>query len=139
MTDFQSIGVHQGRQFAEQCDLLLARLGFTPQGRHVVTAIGVEVDQVAVSRTGRTVWFEYKGSVQGARPGLIRTDTLKKAIANGALIKAIQNEHPYVVLCSHLPSSGSGLAMLTTALQAGYLDDVVCIYEPTAQSRLRLL
>ena len=41
--------------------------------------------RILASPGGQVVWFEYKGSVQGTRPGLLRTDTLKKAIANGAL------------------------------------------------------
>src|SRR3954454_24127852 len=73
----------QGRQFAEQCDTLLTHFGFELKGRRVLTEVGVEIDQEAVSPSGTTVWFEYKGSIQGKRPGLIRTDTLKKAIANG--------------------------------------------------------
>ena len=101
--------------------------------------VGVEVDRVAHAPSGRRVWFEYKGSVQGSRPGLLRTDTLKKAIANGALLQAVDERSPYIVLTSHVPEGGAGLAMLTTARAAGYLDDVVCIYRPSDVSRLRAL
>ena len=139
MTNFQAAGVLQGRQFADQCDQLLRHIGYELSGSRNLREIGVEIDQVAVLRDGHEVWFEYKGSVQGARPGLMRTDTLKKAIANGALLRAKGYSQPYVVLTSHLPSEGAGKAMLETAIQAGYFDDVICIYDPGSQARLKKL
>jgi hypothetical protein len=137
MSDFQASAGIQGRQFAEQCDQLLTHDGFELQGRELLRNVGVEIDRVARSPRGNLVWFEYKGSVQGSRPGLLRTDTLKKAIANGALLAAEVDRHPYVVLTSHLPDAGSGAAMLRAALQLGYLSDVICIYDPADAQRLR--
>jgi hypothetical protein len=69
----------------------------------------------------------------------MRTDTLKKAIANGALLAAMGDHPPYVVLTSHLPEAGAGLAMLRSALELGYFADVVCIYDPRQTGRLALL
>lgn len=133
---FQASAGIQGRQFAEQCDTLLTHLGFELLGRRVLTDVGVEIDQEAVGPTGVPVWFEYKGSIQGHRPGLRRTDTLKKAIANGALLRAVPDAAPYVVITSHLPEAGSGAAMLRNALELGYLSDVVCLYDPSSTRRL---
>jgi len=134
---FQASAGIQGRQFAEQCDTLLRHLGFELRGRIVLTDVGVEIDQVAVSPSGRLVWLEYKGSVQGNRPGLRRTDTVKKAVANGALLAGLAQPAPYVVLTSHLPAAGAAAAMLDTALRLGYLADVICLYDPAATARLR--
>ncbi len=139
MTDFQGASSRQGRQFAEQCDELLRNYGFELAGRLVLDDVGVEIDRVAVAPSGQRVWLEYKGSIQGARPGLMRTDTLKKAIANGALLQAVDPRSPYVVLTSHLPDGGAGAAMMRTALEAGYLDDVICLYRPGDVARLRQL
>ena len=134
---FQASAGIQGRQFAEQCDTLLTHLGFTLKGRRVIAEIGVEIDQEAVGPGGVLVWFEYKGSVQGHRPGLRRTDTMKKAIANGALLRAVPDAAPYVVITSHLPEAGSGAAMLRSATDLGYFADVVCLYDTSATARLR--
>ena len=139
MTAFQASAGLQGRQFADQCDLLLRNSGYEVGSRVLVTAVGIEIDREAVSPTGRIIWFEYKGSVQGTRPGLLRTDTLKKAIANGALLKAMVDRPPFVVLTSHLPEAGAGLAMLETAVGLGYLDDVICVYKPADTVRLKRL
>ncbi len=133
---FQASAGIQGRQFAEQCDTLLAHLGFELRGRVVLDEVGVEIDQHAVSPRGVGVWFEYKGSVQGHRPGLRRTDTVKKAIANGALLRGLADPAPYVIVTSHLPEAGAGAAMLATALHLGYLADVICLYDPAATTRL---
>jgi hypothetical protein len=136
---FQASANVQGRQFAEQCAVLLGGLGFNVGPRAVLGDVGVEIDCVATSPRGAEIWFEYKGSVQGRRPGLMRTDTLKKAIANGALLSAIPDHPSYIVLTSHLPDGGSGLAMLRTALELGYFADVVCIYDPRQTGRLTQL
>lgn len=139
MTSFQSSSVAQGRQFAQQCDALLAGYGYHLEGSRKLPGIGVEVDQVAASPRDTLVWFEYKGSIQGTRPGLLRTDTLKKAVANGALIAGLRDHPPYIVLTSHLPTGGAGAEMLATASRLGYFADVVCIYDPKDQLRLKEL
>lgn len=139
MSEFQGSASRQGRQFAEQCDELLRNYGFVLGDRLLLADVGVEVDRVATSPNGNELWLEYKGSIQGSRPGLMRTDTLKKAIANGALLQAVDPRRPYVVVTSHLPDTGAGAAMLRTALAAGYLDDVVCLYRPADTARLRQL
>jgi hypothetical protein len=135
---FQSSSSLQGRQFAEQCDLLLRNCGFELGScRVVLPELGVEIDREAIASSGRTIWFEYKGSVQGPRPGLMRTDTLKKAIANGALLRSRAERPAFVVLASHVPRTGSGRAMLDTAVRLGYLDDVICVYDPADAARLK--
>jgi hypothetical protein len=136
---FQAAAGEQGRQFASQCDLLLRNYGFEVAQAVVVSKIGVEIDREAVSPRGETIWFEYKGSVQGTRPGLLRTDTLKKAIANGALLASLDDHPPFVVLTSHVPEAGAGLAMLNAAKSLGYVRDVICIYRPADAARLKRL
>ena len=139
MNLFQAASSLQGRQFAEQCDLLLRNCGFLlGSSRVVLSELGVEVDRAATGPSGREIWFEYKGSVQGPRPGLMRTDTLKKAIANGALLRSVPDPRPrFVVLASHVPKTGSGRAMLEAAVRLGYLDDVICVYDPSETTRLK--
>jgi len=139
MTTFQADASEQGRQFSEQCDFLLRSKGFSLESRVVLTDVGVEIDRAARSRRGLLVWFEYKGSLRGARPGLRRTDTLKKAIANGALVRGLAAHPPFIVLTSHLPIQGSGMAMLDMANRLGYFHDVICIYDPAQAVRLDTL
>ena len=135
-SSFQSSSTAQGQVFASQCDFLLEQNGFSLSERFVVSEVGVEIDRVATSRRGLTYWFEYKGSIQGTRPGLRRTDTVKKAVANGALLRAVPTARPYIVLTSHLPETGAGRAMLDAALDLGYITDVICVYTPDHVGRL---
>lgn len=137
MAEFQSLAGQQGRQFSDQCDIVLESEGFILERRLLLAEIGVEIDRVARTRAGRTVWFEYKGSFRGSTPGMRRTDTVKKAIANGALLAEVPDHPPYVVLTSHMPEQGSARAMLESALRLGYFADVVCVNDPTAVRRLR--
>jgi hypothetical protein len=139
ISQFQASSSRQGRRFAEQCDDLLRSYGFQLSDRVVLAQIGVEIDQEAISPLGTKVWFEYKGSIQGSRPGLRRTDTVKKAVANGALLQAIETHPPFIVLASHLPESGSALAMITQAKILGYISDVICVYDPAQLEKLKQL
>ena len=136
---FQAAAGRQGRQFADQCNDVLRDLDFTLGGRLHLAAIGVEIDQAGIAPTGKDLWFEYKGSVRGKNPGLLRTDTTKKAIANGALIRTLAEPKPFVILTSHLPKAGASLAMLTAALAAGYVTAAISIYEPGWEAELRTL
>ena len=135
-SSFQASAGQQGRRFAEQCDAFLSGLGWRVGAALRLAEIGVEIDAVATTPRGIDVWCEYKGSIQGDRPGLRRTDTLKKAIANGALLRGLPVAAPYVVITSHVPTAGSGDAMLRTALALGYIDEVVCLYDPATHLRL---
>jgi Holliday junction resolvase-like predicted endonuclease len=92
---------------------------------------GCEVDFVANKIEGNVTWHvEAKGGYKGKkrRPGAQRTDNVKKAIANAALIKA---EHPnvhYVVYFSAIPKRGSySEKMINAALKHKMLDDAIYI------------
>ena len=80
---FQARGVRQGKAFDEQCRLVLQGLGFEVSDRPFTVAdLGVEFDAEIRSQSGRVFWCEFKGSWHGPRPGLRRTDTVKKALAD---------------------------------------------------------
>ena len=54
-----------------------------------------------------------------------RTDSVKKAIANGALLKAVKPDAYYVVYFSSKPKpGGSSDQMITTALNHKIIDEV---------------
>ena len=84
---------------------------------------GVEVDLVIENTQGIAFFAECKGSFRD-RPGLQRTDTLKKAIANMVLLDAV-GVGPLLVLISHRPVDGVGVAMLRVAQQAAPFEVLV--------------
>jgi len=60
------------------------------------------------------------------RPGLIRTDTTKKAIANAAQVKyGISGDIPYIIVTSHKPYEGSSSHCMLKLVEGKLVDMVV--------------
>lgn len=124
--NFQAMSSIQGALFVENSLQALTYSGWRIiSTKRKIEAVGIEVDIVAENSTGITFHFECKGSLQGDRPGSKRTDTLKKAIASGFLF-SLSDEYqctaPLILLTSHLPEKGSGLAMLDRLPRSVFFD-----------------
>ena len=129
----------QGKVFEDACRALLtAQRHQVSEKPFRVEALGIEIDAEVVTRRGTTYWAEFKGSWQGKRPGLQRTDTVKKALANGFLVATAPTQYPSVIiLTSHLPvADSSGDRMLAAALAAGAIADVFNINDISDVARL---
>ena len=102
----------------------LSNRGFKSIEKNVyVPEAGVEIDFYADNRE----YVEAKGGYEGEkkRPGAKRTDSVKKAVANGALLKAVKPESYYVVYFSSKPKAGgSSDQMIKVALEAKIIDEV---------------
>lgn len=86
---------------------------------------GCEVDFVA--HGDRFEYVECKGGLEGdkKRPGAKRTDNVKKAVANGSLMKKIYESMYYVVYFSDTPEPGSySDEMIKIAIKYGIIDEV---------------
>ena len=123
--NFQSESKKSGDEFESIVYADLVSRGFTKiEKNYVFENIGCEVDFRAHGET-----FEYvecKGGKDGdnKRPGAKRTDNVKKAIANGALIK-LSHTLKYVVYFSAKPDPGSySDKMIKTALKNKIIDEV---------------
>jgi hypothetical protein len=96
--------------------------------RFRIPEVGIELDAIANGASGQAYAFEFKGSWNINRPGAKRTDTAKKAIANGALF-LVCKEHetmpPIILLTSHMPERGAGAQMIDAAMRHGILLDVL--------------
>ena len=135
--DFQADSVRQGTAFEQQARVYLGALGFTLHGRQKFTGIGCEVDDVAEAANGELVYFEYKGSFKGSRPGMRRTDTVKKALLTGFLLRSVGDDTPYYVLTSHRPEGGSAQRMIDAAMAAKALSGVLQLNDPVASQALK--
>jgi hypothetical protein len=126
MENFQSQSKKSGDAFEELVYADLVNRGFSPIDRdYCFEDAGCEVDFRAHSDT-YIEYVEAKGGVvgEGKRPGAQRTDNVKKAIANGALIKT-SNTIYYVVYFSAKPEPGSySDNMIKTALKHKIIDEV---------------
>ncbi len=110
--NFQAASRTQGLWFEDLCRAILVDCGFTIDGEHVdFTDAGVEVDLIATNRHAISFYITCKGSYRGQRPGVQRTDTLKKALAEAQALHA-QGWGPILLLTSHLPNTRSGRELL---------------------------
>jgi hypothetical protein len=126
LNNFQSESKKSGDHFEDLVYEELVINGYQNIEKNVfIPEAGVEVDFRADSH-----YIEAKGGYEGdkKRPGAKRTDSVKKAIANGALIKAVDPEAHYLVYfsCKPTPNSSSDI-MINTALKAGIIDQVIYI------------
>lgn len=125
---FQAAASQQGAMFDQQCRYLLTDAGWDVSPRPLfIPDAGVEIDCTA-RRNDLTVWVEFKGSWRGEQPGMRRTDTTKKAIVSGYLLRSAGYTVPYVVLTSHMPAANSaGDTMVRLAVETGAVAAVICI------------
>ncbi|HVF12156.1 MAG TPA: hypothetical protein VNA87_03630 [Actinomycetota bacterium] len=137
MTDFQRRASTQGRQFEEICRTVLTAAGFDCRDKKRIVDLQIEVDIPAVSSTGIEYWFNCKGSWFGDRPGLRRTDTLKKAIAEAYVARYAGDFPSVVLLTSHLPKNSGALWL--SILNGSVFHDVICINDPEDVRRLSKL
>ena len=126
MENFQSQSKKSGDAFEELVHTDLVNRGFINIDRnYCFEYAGCEVDFRAHSDK-YVEYVEAKGGVagEGKRPGAQRTDNVKKAIANGTLIKTY-NTLFYVVYFSAKPEPGSySDNMIKTALTGKIIDEV---------------
>lgn len=114
--NFQTMAVEQGAAFHDECIRALKYAGFEIVCTKVrLRDVGIEIDAITNNQLGVPMAWEFKGSWQGTRPGLQRTDTVKKAIASALLFS--RSEYglfmlPLLVMTSHIPTNGDGAAML---------------------------
>lgn len=100
---FQARGPLQGRIAMERATRLLEDAGFQDiQPRMRLGTLGVEANLVARDRNGDRWFFEVTGALEGRRPGLRRSDTVRKIISTATLLTS-GGFRPFVVLASHLP------------------------------------
>jgi hypothetical protein len=128
LINFQSESKKSGDEFEDIVYSDLISRGFTNITKNFyVPLTGCEVDFFAIMPDGSFEYVESKGGKSGdkKRPGAKRTDNVKKAICNGALLKAKHPNVCYVIYFSAKPKPGnSSEEMLNTAIEFGFVDEV---------------
>lgn len=134
--NFQSESKKSGDGFEAIVLQDLKSRGFENIEKNVyMVGTGCEVDFLAKGL--RYEYVECKGGLEGdkKRPGAKRTDNVKKAIANGSLMKKIYETMYYVVYFSDTPEPGSySDQMINVALKHKIIDEVRYLKpQPVAQ------
>jgi len=127
-TNFQAESKKSGDEFEAIVEKDLRSRGFTKIVKNFyVPLTGCEVDFLAETEAGEVEYVESKGGNAGEkkRPGAKRTDNVKKAIANAALIKARYPDIKYVIYFSaHQDPRTYSDEMIKTAIEFGLVDEV---------------
>lgn len=127
MINFQSESKKTGDEFESLVEKdLISRDAIIVGKDYYVKELGIELDYIA-DLPDRTEYVEAKGGRTGGkkRPGAQRTDNVKKAVCNGALLKYLYRSAYYVIYFSAPPKPNSySDNMIKTALEAGYVDEV---------------
>lgn len=125
--NFQSESTKSGSEFE-----ILVKQDLVSKGYNIIPTttkideIGIDVDYIA-EKNGIVEYGEAKGGKFGIkkRPGAKRTDNVKKAICNGALLKSKDSSLRYVVYFSDYPKKDSSSdQMIKAALAANFIDEV---------------
>lgn len=124
--DYQSAASEQGREFEDAVMALLKYAGWEIKDRRNRIE-GHEIDIVAIDDEGRETWVECKGSFRGTVPGLMRNDTVKKAVGVAWSLKQRIPDRPrYILVTSHIPNDGTvGATMLRDAVRGGLFDEII--------------
>lgn len=116
MSNFQGFASEQGEEFRRQCLNAFRYAGFEIVGAEFrVPDVGLSLDVHIRNARGIDFLVECKGSMRGDRPGCMRTDTVKKAIANGYLLSLSECAAyfpPMLLMTSHVAETGDALTML---------------------------
>ena len=127
--NFQSESSKSGNEFeVAVAEELTALYDLDEDEIHKLTLpeLGIELDYFLLTDEGIECG-EAKGGRPGPkkRPGAERTDNVKKAIANGAILQHVIPDTRYVVYFSAPPKPGSASeTMIMHALDAGYVSEV---------------
>lgn len=135
---FQAAAGAQGRAFEEIVEQMLVMVGWTIVARRWrEPTTGVEIDLVAIDPGGDTWWIECKGSwlSTSGRNGLIRSDTVKKALGSAWVLSTLSAHPPYMLVTSDLPAEGTARSWLDLAQHHGLFDRIVVVSIPFAAGR----
>ncbi|HEY2668468.1 MAG TPA: site-specific DNA-methyltransferase [Actinomycetota bacterium] len=135
--DFQARAVREGRAARDVAEALLRQCGFEEIQSKVSLPEGVEVNFRACDREGRPWFFDVSGGFTSTRPGLMRTDTLWKALGKAAVLHGAYPEIRLVLLTTDVPKGGAGEAALRVVRGHGKpIFDVVQMTSPVDQRKL---
>jgi site-specific DNA-methyltransferase (adenine-specific) len=103
---FQKRAVREGRAAKDLARQILESVGFDLESDYRLPH-GVEVNFRAFDQKGEQWFFDVSGGFTSNRPGLVRTDTLWKAIGKAAVLHETQPTVPLVLLTTNAPPEGS--------------------------------
>ena len=130
--DFQARATQEGKAAQQLAAEVLEEAGFELVARNTrLRGLGVVVNVVARDAAGSIWHFDVSGAFTTTRGGLLRTDTVWKALGRAHVLSTNRSAHkgllgvPYVLISSHLPRPGSEGDVALRAAGSTAIFDVV--------------
>ena len=130
--DFQARATKEGKAAQQLAAEVLEEAGFELVAKNArLRGLGVVVNLVARDAAGMGWHFDVSGAFTTTRGGLLRTDTVWKALGRAHVLSTNRSAHkdlfqvPYVLISSHLPRSGSEGDVALRAAGSKAIFDVV--------------
>lgn len=138
--NFQARGVREGRRAKEIAKWALQEYGFEIVGEDERLPGGVTVNFVAIDQGGERWFVDVSGAFTSTRAGLLRTDTLWKALGKAAVVKEANPGGRYLLLTTDKPSAksagGQALGMVTGSTKTKLVYDVIEMTRDEDMARL---
>lgn len=129
--------VEAGRKAQDIASELLERSGFEIiRSPATVRGAGVKFSFLVADRTKREWWIDVAGAFTTVRPGLLRADTLWKALGRASVLAAAESEARLLMLTPHLPRVGSEGDRALRTLGPATVLDVIELFDEAAAARL---
>lgn len=126
-TVFQQNAVLIGRQYEIGVAEFLVAQGWSINERNTKRSF-FEIDIIATDPNNHQIWLECKSGNEDTyskNPGLMRNDTVQKAIGKAFGLMFVPNRKPYWLVTSHLPNEGtSSDFLLRRALDHGLINKI---------------
>ena len=140
---FQARATQEGKKAHDLARRVLEQCGFEiVVDKPKVKGAGVQFDFLVASSEGRRWYVDVSGAFTTVRPGLMRTDTLWKALGRIHVVKQLhddgQDRVEVMMLTSNLPKAGSeGDTALRAAGPSSVFDAIEMFDERSGVDRLR--
>ena len=129
--------VEAGRKAHDIASEMLERSGFEiVRSPATVRGAGVRFSFLAADRKKREWWIDVAGAFTTVRPGLLRADTLWKALGRASVLAAAESEARLLMLTPHLPRAGSEGDRALRTLGPATVLDVIELFDEAAAARL---
>lgn len=135
--DPQARAVREGQRARDIARLVIEQCGFTEINEDRRFGSGVEVNFVAKDAAGNRWFFDVSGAFTSSRAGLLRMDTVWKALGKAAVLKASKlGRYRLVLLTTNLPRKNSAGDAALRAARGEVIHDALEMLSPLAQDRL---
>ena len=136
LVPIQAAAPEDGRAVSAMAEQVLTDAGFEIVDREQrVRGAGVSVPLVVEDRDGVAWYVDVTGAFTVTGGGLRRTDEVWAALGRAHVMMA-NGRRPYLLLSSHLPTSGPALQALRSVGPKGFFD-ALAVLDPLTPARLR--